>query len=66
MPELPRHRIAVVLNAGPEQLDAIDRTVRMIVEQDIPWVDEDTREALIGHLTGAIFVLTTDRGDRDG
>ena len=47
-----------------ERLRAIDRTVRMIVEQDLPRSGPDTRELLIGHLTGALFVLTTDRGDQ--
>lgn len=47
-----------------ERLRAIDRTVRMIVEQDLPDLPEPDREMVIGHLTGAIFVLTTDRGDQ--
>jgi hypothetical protein len=41
---------------GGELLESIDQAVRMIVELDMPDLPEDTREMLIGHLTGAVFV----------
>jgi hypothetical protein len=39
-----------------ELLEQLDRTIRFVVEQDLPALAEDDRERLIGHLTGAVFV----------
>lgn len=45
---------------GDRLLFAIDKTARYIVELDLPDLEEFDRESLIGHLTGAIFVVVND------
>jgi hypothetical protein len=48
--------------SGDELLERLDRTIRFVVEQDLPWLAAWEREQLVGHLTGAVFV-TLPRDD---
>jgi FtsZ-interacting cell division protein YlmF len=41
-----------------ERLEQLDGLIRMIVEMDLPDLDDEQRERVIGHLTGAVFVST--------
>lgn len=44
-----------------ERLEQLDGLIRMIVEMDLPNLDDEQRERVVGHLTGAVFVSTGPR-----
>lgn len=44
-----------------ERLERLDGLIRMIVEMDLPNLDDEQRERVVGHLTGAVFVSTGPR-----
>ena len=50
--------------AEQKRLETVERTVRMIVEQDIPEVPKEIQEVLIQHLIGAMFVSTYIYGEK--
>lgn len=50
---------------GDDLLDRLDRTIRLVVEQDLPWLAGWEREQLVGHLTGAVFVSLPRTPEQD-
>ena len=52
------------MTTGDELLERLDRTIRLVVEQDLPDLPDADREVLIGHLTGAVFVTLPRESER--
>lgn len=46
----------LAISDGERLLEAIERVTRLVVDIDLLGVEDIVREALIGHLTGALFV----------
>lgn len=43
--------------SGDDLLDELQRTIGYIVDVDLPTLDEEVRDTLVGHLTGAVIVV---------
>lgn len=46
-----------------ELLERLDKTIRFVVTQDLPFLTEWKRDVVVGHLTGAVFVSLRDDED---